>query len=117
MSGGLTTSIKGKQAELIVIGKLLGRGYKVYTPLVDTGIDCSVDVGGGNYKETEIKYREDTAIFVARRFNSQDSFYLICHLSRRRVDGFWEVPSKVFSDVGRPTKAKNQEYITLRIGK
>ncbi len=39
------TLAKGKQGELIVIGKLLERGLKVYLPMVNSGIDCLVDIG------------------------------------------------------------------------
>ncbi len=46
---------KGKQGELIIIGKILLKGHKVYLPVVDTGIDFLVDVGKGNYKEIQVK--------------------------------------------------------------
>ncbi len=74
------TDTKGKQGELIVLGELLRRGYKVYTPMVDSGIDCLVDVGEGNYKEIQIKYRENEPIFQARRFKPRDNFYFVCYL-------------------------------------
>ncbi len=77
------SGVKGKQAELIVFGKLLERGYKVYTPMVDIGIDCLVDVGGGNYKEIQIKSREDSPVFTARKFKPRDNFYFVCF----RVNG------------------------------
>jgi hypothetical protein len=111
------TVAKGKQAELIVIGRLLERGYKIYTPLVDTGIDCLVDVGEGNYKEIQVKYREDQPIFAARTFRPRDNFYFICYLNTRRGSDFWIIPSKVFHELGVPAKAGNREYIQLRIGR
>jgi hypothetical protein len=111
------TAAKGKQAELIAIGRLLERGYKIYTPLVDTGIDCLVDVGEGNYKEIQVKYREDQPIFAARTFRPRDNFYFICYLSTRRGSDFWIIPSKVFHELGVPAKVGNREYIQLRIGK
>ena len=45
------SAAKGKQGEPIVLGKLLKRGFKVYTPMVDVGTDGLIDVGEGNYKE------------------------------------------------------------------
>lgn len=113
----LGSAAKGKQAELIVIGRLLERGYKIYTPLVDTGIDCLVDVGEGNYKEIQVKYREDQPIYAARTFKPRDNFYFICYLSTRRGSDFWIIPSKVFNELGVPTRVGNREYIQLRIGK
>lgn len=113
----LGSAAKGKQAELIAIGRLLERGYKIYTPLVDTGIDCLVDVGEGNYKEIQVKYREDQPIFAARTFKPRDNFYFICYLSTRRGSDFWIIPSKVFHELGVPTRIGNREYIQLRIGK
>jgi hypothetical protein len=111
------STAKGKQAELIVIGKMLERGYKVYAPLVDTGIDCLVDIGEGNYKEIQIKYREDEPTFTARNFKPRDNFYIICYLSTRRGVDFWILPSKVFSEMGTRSQTKTREYVQLRMGK
>lgn len=113
----LGTAAKGKQAELIAIGRLLERGYKIYTPLVDTGIDCLVDVGEGNYKEIQVKYREDQPIFAARTFRPRDNFYFVCYLSTRRGSDFLIIPSKVFHELGVPARVGNREYVQLRIGK
>jgi len=76
----LESSVKGKQAELIVIGRLLEKGFTVYTPLIDVGTDCLVDVDGGNYKEIQVKYREDNPVFLARKFAPRENFYIICYL-------------------------------------
>ena len=72
----LESGVKGKKGELIVIGELLTRGLQVYLPVVDSGIDCVVDVGGGNYKEVQIKYREDSHNFRVRAFKPRDTFTL-----------------------------------------
>ena len=108
---------KGKQGELIVLGKLLERGFKVYQPMVDTGIDCLVDVGGGAYKEIQVKSREGEPIFQARQFEPRDNFYFICFLRGKHDDDYWILPSKVFKGIGRQSKVGNREYIQLRIGK
>lgn len=113
----LDTGSKGKAGELLVIGELLQRRYKVYVPEVDTGIDCLVDVGGGNYKEIQIKYREDEPIFNARRFTPRDNFYITCYLSTRWGRSIWTIPSKVFVTKSRPVQVRGKEYYQLRIGK
>ena len=113
----LESSVKGKQAELVVIGKLLERGFKIYTPIIDTGIDGLVDVGGGNYREIQVKYREDSPTFLARKFTPRESFYIICYLNTRHGEELWVLPSRVYSQMGTPAKAGNREYIRLAIGK
>jgi hypothetical protein len=113
----LESSVKGKQAELIVIGKLLEKGFTVYTPLIDVGVDCLVDVGGGNYKEIQVKYREDNPVFLARKFAPRENFYIICYLRTMRGEDLWVLPSEVFHDMGAPAKTGNREYIRLSTGK
>jgi hypothetical protein len=111
------TGAKGKQGELIVLGELLRRKYQVYTPMVDSGIDCLVDIGEGNYKEIQIKYRENEPIFQARRFKPRDNFYFVCYLKTLHGDDFWIVPSKIFEQRAHPTKVRNHDYLQLRIGR
>ena len=91
----LESSVKGKHAELMVIGKLLEQGFTIYTPLLDVGIDCLVDVGGGSYKEIQVKYRETNATFLARKFTPRESFYVICYLRTIRSEDIWVIPGKV----------------------
>ncbi len=116
-SGELDSATKGKQGEFIVIGKLLLKGHKVYTPVVDTGVDFLVDVGNGNYKELQVKYREGDTAFTARNFPPRDNFYIICYFHGRSDDDFWIVPSKIFKELGRPVSIRGRDYIQLSIGK
>jgi hypothetical protein len=114
----LGTGAKGKRGELIVMGELLRRsGLQVYLPVVDSGVDCVVDIGGGNYREVQIKYRENSPIFAARNFRPRDSFFFVCWLSDRGGDDFWVIPSRVFHELGKPTVARGKERIQLNIGK
>lgn len=117
VSEDLDTSIKGKAGELLVIGELLQRGYKVYLPMIDLGIDCLVDVGNGNYKEVQIKYRENEAVFNARRFAPRDNFYVICCLSTRGRLEFWTIPSKLYRAKGKPIQVRGRDYLQLNIGR
>ena len=113
----LSSVVKGKQGELIVIGKLLDRGHKVYLPMVDLGVDCLIDVGRGNYKEVQIKFREDEPTFRAKDFQPRDNFYFICFCRSRRGDDFWIIPSRLFKRTSKPAKIKNRDYRILQVGK
>jgi len=113
----METGAKGKHGELMVISELLKRNYRVYTPVVDSGIDCLVDVGGGSYKEIQIKYREDRPVFVARKFKPRGNFFLICYLNTRRGNDLWVVPSEIFASVGKPVKVRKRDYVQIVIGK
>jgi hypothetical protein len=86
--------------------------------MVDTGIDCLVDVGGGNYKEIQVKSREGAeAIFRSKKFEPLSTSYFVCVLRGKRGDDFWIIPSKVFADKGTKSKQGKKEYVMLRIGK
>jgi hypothetical protein len=85
--------------------------------MVDTGIDYLVDVGEGNYKEIQIKSREDTAIFTTRIFKPSDRRYVICSVNSKHGGFLWVFPSGVYSDNATRTKSKKgKEYLQLRIG-
>jgi hypothetical protein len=97
----LGTGAKGKRGELTVIGELLRYGLHVFLPIVDRGVDCVVDIGGGNYREVQIKYRENKATFTARFTRPRDNFLIVCWLNDHGRDDFWTIPSKVFHKLGR----------------
>jgi hypothetical protein len=113
----LSSGTKGKRGELIVIGELLTRGLQVYLPVVDSGIDCVVDIGGGNYREVQIKYRENTPTFLARTFKPRDNFFVVCWLNDHGANDFWTIPSRVFYESGKQIKVKGRDYIQLLIGR
>jgi hypothetical protein len=113
----LDTQTKGKMGELVVLGELLKRGFQVYQPMVDTGIDCLVDVGDGNFKEIQIKSREDESIFTPRMFKPRNRFFLICSVNSKRGDFLWVFPSAVFHEnATRFKNKKGKEFLQLRIG-
>jgi len=107
----LISGVKGKLGELKGLGALLQFGYSVYTPVVDTGIDCLVDVGKGNYKEIQVKYSQDRGLFQVRdsKFQPRDSFYIMCSTPQT----YWLIPSKLFSKMAAHTTG----YLRLQIGK
>src|SRR5205807_10655327 len=92
------------------------RGYQVYLPLIDTGIDCLGDVGKGNYKEIQAKPRQDEPTFRARDFKARENFYVICFLRRRRGDDFWVIPSKQFRQLAKLRKTGDRNDLQLSIG-
>jgi hypothetical protein len=107
----LISGVKGKLGELKGLGALLSYGYAVYTPVVDTGIDCLVDVGKGNYKEIQVKYSQERGLFQvkASRFQTRDSYYIMCNTP----ETYWVIPSKVFSKMAAHTTG----YLRLQIGR
>jgi hypothetical protein len=114
----LGSGAKGKQAELRVFGELLRKNFQVYTPMVDSeGIDCLVDVGKGNYKEIQVKWREKTPLFQLRKFTPRLSFYIVCCLGAGSESEMWVIPSHAFFDMGSPAKANGRDYVRLAIGK
>lgn len=113
----LDSGTKGKRGELVVIGELLRLGLQVYLPVVDSGIDCVVDIGGGNYREVQIKYREKTPNFLARIFKPRNKFFIVCWLNEHGHDDFWAIPSKVFYELGKQVKVKGRDYVQLTIGR
>lgn len=56
-----------------------------------TNMDCLVDVGEGNYKEIQIKSREDDAIFTPQMFKLRSNFFLTCSVNSKRGDHLWGV--------------------------
>jgi len=109
----LVSGVKGKLGELKGLGALLRFGYSVYTPVVDTGIDCLVDVGKGKYREVQVKYREDHGLFQVKEFEPRDSFYIMCYLSTRYGETYWIIPSKTFAQLATRSKG----HMRVQIGK
>jgi hypothetical protein len=112
----LESGVKGKQGELRVIGMLLERGFSVYTPVVDTGLDCIIDSGNGNYKEVQIKSRTKIPLFQVKKTTPRDSLFIICYLVS--PPELWVVPSRVFFERGTSVKGRTgKHYVRVVIGK
>jgi hypothetical protein len=112
----LDSGVKGKQGELKIIGSLLERGFPVYSPMVDTGFDCIIDTGNGDYKEIQIKTRSKTPLFQVKDTKPRENFYIICYLMLKNE--VWVLPSKVFFEDATKVKGKNGRILhRLTIGK
>jgi len=113
----LASGQKGKVGELFICGELLRRRFHVYTPVYDSGVDCLVKING-TYKEIQIKYCDGRtgkyAMFQARQFRPDPTFFFACHLASRRET--WIIPSRVFLEMGTSVRYKNKEYVRLSIG-
>ncbi len=113
----LGSSVKGKRGELIVIGELLRRGFEVFTPVVDSGIDCLVKAGEGNYKEIQVKYRENQPNFNVRNFRPREGFIVICYLKGQYDTHLWVIPSKTFYEMSSPIRVRGKEARRLTVGR
>lgn len=77
------TQTTGKEGEFKVIGELLRRGFDIYLPVVDTGIDCIVKTKS-DFKEIQIKTRAKVSgrgrlHFSVKEFSPRPNFYIICY--------------------------------------
>lgn len=76
-------------------------------------MDCVVDIGGGNYREVQIKYRENKPIFTARFAKPRDNFFIVCWLNDNACSDFWTIPSKVSHKLGRHRISGHSNYVQL----
>ncbi len=93
-----STQATGKQGELKVIGELLRKGFDIYLPLVDIGIDCIIKTGI-DYREIQIKTREfaKKVLFDVKEFKPRNNFFIICYYIKE-PDTFWIIPSNIFKN-------------------
>ena len=107
MTSEIETSITGSISENVVIGEFLKRGFDVYLPVVDRGIDCIIS-SGGNYYEIQIKTRftakKGKHIFDVWNFTVRDNFFIVCYQAELYSDVFWIIPSRMFSEYGYQNK-------------
>ena len=116
---GHEKQIIGKRGELSVLGELLKRGFDIYIPLVDVGIDCVVRTKGNNFKEIQIKTRTPTdkgRICDVKMFEPKGNFFIIYRLDGEKdengEDIYWIIPSEVF--YSKANLARKGEF--LRVG-
>ncbi len=92
----------GKRGEYMVIGKLLQKGFTVYTPVADVeGIDCIIRNDKGRLIEIQIKTRnrndEDNRHFRVKDFKPHQDFFICCYMID--TDELWTIPSYKFYKV------------------
>ncbi len=99
MKKGSKNIVTGKRGELRVIGKLLGQGFTVYTPVVDIeGIDCIIRNDKGRLIEIQIKTitqgTDSFRRFQVKNLRPHKDFFICCYISND--DELWLIPSIVF---------------------
>ena len=92
-------AVTGKRGEYMVIGKLLEKGFTVYTPVADIeGIDCIIRNDTGRLIEIQIKTRnereEEGRQFRVKDLKPHKDFFIACYLIDK--DELWIIPSFQF---------------------
>ncbi|MBI2940749.1 MAG: hypothetical protein HYY04_09965 [Chloroflexi bacterium] len=105
----MDTMMVGKRAELFVFGQLLERCVIPYVPLLDVeGIDATIRLGDGEYREIQVKKAEslkDPRWFQVKNLKSSERLFIICVEPDNTA---WIIPSLVFQKYA--TKSKTGEY-------
>lgn len=96
---GTHSAITGKRGEYMVIGKLLEKGFTVYTPVADIeGIDCIIRNEKNRLIEIQIKTRnendEGDKQFRVKNLKPNKDFFIACYLIDK--DALWIIPSFTF---------------------
>jgi hypothetical protein len=97
-----TSIVTGKRGEYMVIGKILEKGFTVYTPVADVeGIDCIIRNEKGRLIQIQIKTRnknqEEGRYFIVKEFRPNYDFFICCYLID--TDELWVIPSHIFHDL------------------
>lgn len=92
-------TITGKRGEFMVIGRLLAKGFTVYTPIADIeGIDCIIRNSKERLIEIQIKTRtkdgEEGRFFKVKEFRPHENFFICCYLID--TEELWVIPSYTF---------------------
>jgi hypothetical protein len=77
----ISTQQKGKQAEFFVFGELMRRGFDLYLPVIDTGIDALIRLPDGMCQEIQVKstQAEDQAgYFNVDDLEPRASLFIVC---------------------------------------
>ena len=116
--------VTGRRGEFMVIGKLLEKGFTVYTPVADVeGIDCIIRNEKGRLIQIQIKTRtknqEEGKYFIVKEFRPSYDFFICCYLID--TDELWVIPSHIFHDLAYydkkvkdwtlPMSVKNQKEL------
>lgn len=97
----LESSVKGAIGENIVIGEFLRRGFDVYRPVVDRGIDCIIRTVDGKFFEIQTKTRHTTER-GKYWFQVRPNFFILCYQAKLSPEDFWIIPSAVFQQYCHP---------------
>lgn len=108
--------VTGKRGEYMVIGKLLEKGFTVYTPVADVeGIDCIIRNDKKRLIEIQIKTRtkdeEKGRLFRIKEFEPSSDFFICCYLID--TDELWIIPSFLFYKISSFDKIKGSRTLAM----
>lgn len=94
------TDITGKLGENVIIGEFLKRGFDIYLPVVDKGVDCVVKGASGTFYEIQIKTRATEKrggkYFYVNNFQPRPNFFILCYLAQ--TEEAYIMPSMIFDE-------------------
>ena len=110
--------ITGKRGEYMVIGKLLEKGFTVYTPVADVeGIDCIIRNEKKRLIQIQVKTRnengEDGRFFTIKDFKPDSDFFICCYLID--TDELWVIPSYSFYKLSRLDENKGTRTLAMNM--
>lgn len=101
----LDSSVRGAIGENFVISQLLQKGFEVFMPIVDRGVDCVIKGESGNFYEIQVKTRASQGgrraaswyfSVRAKTFSPRPNFFVACYQADYKE--VWFFPSLVFND-------------------
>lgn len=108
-----TSQAKGKHAELLIFGKLIGEGVSLYTPIVDwEGIDAIARKKDRTCLEIQVKARKSGCFEVwdLDRLQPEEKLFIVCaDMQKEESEGkpeFWVFPAEVFKNYAIEIKSK-----------
>lgn len=115
---------KGKRGEFFVFGELIKRGFDLYLPVIDVGIDAILRLKSGKYIEMQVKSteaREQAGYFNVYDLKPRPNLFIICvDMSEEKQKEWgqpevWILPSKVFSEYASkyPLKTGTRYLLSL----
>lgn len=100
----MKASVKGAIGENIVIAEFLKRGFDVYLPVVDRGIDAVIRSEAGQFFEIQIKTRHTSKKTGKYWFEVRPKFFIVLYQAELYPSDFWIIPSTIFKHHCRPKK-------------
>jgi len=121
----ISTQQKGKQGEFYVFGELLRRGFDLYVPVADVGIDAVVRLKSGTYRELQVKSTQapdQAGYFSVYDLKPHRSLFIVCvdmsEGKRSRWGGepeVWILPSHEFLEYATVTEFKDYKRYLLSL--
>lgn len=112
---------KGKLGEFFVFGELIRRGYELYLPVIDTGVDAVVRLGDRTHVDIQVKTTQQenqAGYFNVYDLEPRDNLFIICvDMSEAKMKEYkgqpevWVLPSRVYMEHATASRVKDKEWI------